>query len=608
MSNYACIPFIITREFDDQGNLLAFGRIETYQAGTTIPLETYADAGGFASNLNPVVLDASGSASIFLKGQAYKFVFRDADGNLIRTVDNVLGTASASGGSMVVVSNYAALRALTTDFDVVMVLGRNTPDDGGYGVFEQVPFAADDDGITLNRALVTSYRRQFVGDIDPQWFGVVYMQNAAQNSAILSALAASSSKHPAKFTGYVCVSSIAWTGYSIFSNACQFVPSAGTVTINFSSAVVDIQNVFFHSQVIISNPTFSTARSSWFSSPTSWIGMNVERLILDSIVSFSDASVSIAATGIQTLLVDTLSSTPIIDLDHPAPSLTIGRFAETPLYGFITGNAPVSLSFPCPAKPEWFVIGTPSDWSEQLKSAMLSGRVELSQSYNISTATTFPSAVVSSAIPSGITGQSTFSGPALRFLANCTIPQLTANGIELYADATARLTATSICATDCYFNSALVPLAFATTTAYLQGCLLLAGISGTVHKSACRTFNLDSWQTTQGDIDAIRVIWDRSFTTMIAGGATIDDTTPSLVMADNSSGDITLTMSNPTLLGVGVRRVVAYSKTNTVTINGTFWNGTATVTSVTLGGASPVFTDFIPGPTGWYLLRSVYNV
>jgi len=61
MTNYSPMPFVILREFDDSGELLALGTVETYEAGSSTPLATFSDSTG-TPNTNPVVLDASGSA------------------------------------------------------------------------------------------------------------------------------------------------------------------------------------------------------------------------------------------------------------------------------------------------------------------------------------------------------------------------------------------------------------------------------------------------------------------------------------------------------------------------------------------------------------------
>lgn len=74
--------------FDDDGEPLSGGFVYTYQAGTTTPKATFTDSTGNTQNTNPVELDASGRAPIWIEG-SYKFVVTDADGATITTTDNV---------------------------------------------------------------------------------------------------------------------------------------------------------------------------------------------------------------------------------------------------------------------------------------------------------------------------------------------------------------------------------------------------------------------------------------------------------------------------------------------------------------------------------------
>lgn len=65
----------------------------TYIAGTTTPLATYTDSGGVSQNTNPVVLDPSGSAVIWLGSTAYKFVLVNSLGATLWTVDNIVSSS-----------------------------------------------------------------------------------------------------------------------------------------------------------------------------------------------------------------------------------------------------------------------------------------------------------------------------------------------------------------------------------------------------------------------------------------------------------------------------------------------------------------------------------
>jgi hypothetical protein len=84
-------------EHDASGAPLVGGLVYTYLAGTTTPTPTYTDSSGDTENTNPVELDASGRANIWLASNVvYKFIVADADDDLIYTVDNISAPLSAS--------------------------------------------------------------------------------------------------------------------------------------------------------------------------------------------------------------------------------------------------------------------------------------------------------------------------------------------------------------------------------------------------------------------------------------------------------------------------------------------------------------------------------
>ena len=83
--------------FDNNGKPMSGGCVATYAGGTTTTLATYTDATGTVANQNPVVLDASGRASIWIKVPAIKFVVKQKNGptcsltsgTILYTTDNV---------------------------------------------------------------------------------------------------------------------------------------------------------------------------------------------------------------------------------------------------------------------------------------------------------------------------------------------------------------------------------------------------------------------------------------------------------------------------------------------------------------------------------------
>ena len=93
---YPPINTPVFRALDANGKPLSGGELYTYVAGSSTPQSTYADPGGASPNTNPVILDSTGSAKIFLAPQNYKFVLQDANGVQQWTVDNITGAPPQS--------------------------------------------------------------------------------------------------------------------------------------------------------------------------------------------------------------------------------------------------------------------------------------------------------------------------------------------------------------------------------------------------------------------------------------------------------------------------------------------------------------------------------
>lgn len=84
------VPYVKQQFFDSNGDPLVGGKIYTYQAGTSTPLDTYTDQGAGTPNSNPVVLDANGEASIWMvTTSSYKFVIKSSADVTLNTIDNV---------------------------------------------------------------------------------------------------------------------------------------------------------------------------------------------------------------------------------------------------------------------------------------------------------------------------------------------------------------------------------------------------------------------------------------------------------------------------------------------------------------------------------------
>jgi len=90
------ISFPVIHAFDSNGNPLEGGQLYSYVAVTTTPQATYNDASGNMAHPNPVILDATDPAKVFVANAANKFVLQNQFGAQQRTVDNIVGSSQAA--------------------------------------------------------------------------------------------------------------------------------------------------------------------------------------------------------------------------------------------------------------------------------------------------------------------------------------------------------------------------------------------------------------------------------------------------------------------------------------------------------------------------------
>ncbi|CAN0496358.1 unnamed protein product, partial [Phaeothamnion confervicola] len=109
-----------TRYFDENGAPLAGGLLYTYIAGTTTPKTTFVDKDESADNTNPVELDADGYADVWLDTGGYKFILKDADGNLLWTVDDIDG-GNTTGYASAVITKSSGFNLSTLEQGNVIV-------------------------------------------------------------------------------------------------------------------------------------------------------------------------------------------------------------------------------------------------------------------------------------------------------------------------------------------------------------------------------------------------------------------------------------------------------------------------------------------------------
>lgn len=77
----------------DTDTPLSFGKVYTYEAGTTSPKNTWSEESKTALNTNPVILDVNGQADICLEG-SYRLVVQDQYGVVVDAIDPVSDVAT----------------------------------------------------------------------------------------------------------------------------------------------------------------------------------------------------------------------------------------------------------------------------------------------------------------------------------------------------------------------------------------------------------------------------------------------------------------------------------------------------------------------------------
>lgn len=118
-------PFVKQQYFTSNGRVAASYKLCSYAAGSTTPLSTYVSSTGSA-NTNPIILDASGRANVWLAlGTSYKLELRapgtdgsgtcpagGGAGTIEWTVDNLPGGAVISTGTQNYVAKYTGAGTL----------------------------------------------------------------------------------------------------------------------------------------------------------------------------------------------------------------------------------------------------------------------------------------------------------------------------------------------------------------------------------------------------------------------------------------------------------------------------------------------------------------
>lgn len=105
---------------DSSGNPLSSGKLYTYAAGTLTSKATYTTQAGDVANANPVVLDSSGRAAVWLGAGGYRMVLKTSADVTVWDTDNIQGgdgkTVDDYGADPTgVADSTAAFRAMLAD-------------------------------------------------------------------------------------------------------------------------------------------------------------------------------------------------------------------------------------------------------------------------------------------------------------------------------------------------------------------------------------------------------------------------------------------------------------------------------------------------------------
>ena len=107
--------------FDASGSPLVGGKVYTYAAGTTTPLQTYTSESAVTPNTNPVILDSRGECDLwFSPASSYKVVLKSATDTLQWTVDNIstYGTLASQNSNNVAITG-GTITGVTLTVNVV---------------------------------------------------------------------------------------------------------------------------------------------------------------------------------------------------------------------------------------------------------------------------------------------------------------------------------------------------------------------------------------------------------------------------------------------------------------------------------------------------------
>jgi len=133
--NLSPVGGVAAQFFDNDGNVLSGGKINTYLAGTSTPTTTYTTSAGSIAHSNPIILDSAGrvpGGEIWLTvGIVYKFTLKNSSDTLIGTYDNVPSAFTTNASS--VTYTPAGTGAVTTTVQTKLRESVSVKDFGATG-------------------------------------------------------------------------------------------------------------------------------------------------------------------------------------------------------------------------------------------------------------------------------------------------------------------------------------------------------------------------------------------------------------------------------------------------------------------------------------------
>lgn len=243
--------------FDNNGNPLSGGKIFSYYAGTTTPLETYTSNTGAVNHANPIILDAAGrvpGGEIWLtNGIGYKFLVYTSANVLIATYDNVPSSAqppaandadsiqyeqgyTVTAGGFVIGNTYRIVTVGTTDFTLIGATS-NTP-----GLHFIATGAGSGTGTAELSRTVESKLRETVSVKD---FGAVGDGIADDTDAIQDALDSGTEINLISGENYYVSTAITISSDTIINGNGATITGNGNHIFDLANAALKISNTRF---------------------------------------------------------------------------------------------------------------------------------------------------------------------------------------------------------------------------------------------------------------------------------------------------------------------------------------------------------------------------